>query len=39
MSPLLEQLGQLIKQASTVVPTGLQGLPVKPVKRRRKRRR
>jgi DNA topoisomerase-3 len=38
MSPLLEQLEQLIQQACTVVPTGLQGLPAKPVKRRRKRR-
>lgn len=37
MSPLLGRLNELIAQAVTVVPSSLQGLPSKPVKRRRKR--
>lgn len=36
MHPLQETLEKLITQAATVVPTGLKGLPSKPVRRRRK---
>lgn len=36
MDPLLSKLESLITQAATVVPTSLQGLPSKPVRRRRK---
>ncbi len=38
MSPLLEQLQLMIAQATQAVPTGLQGIPSKPARRRRKRR-
>lgn len=37
MTPLLTRLHELIAQAVTTVPTGLQGLPSKPITRRRKR--